>query len=326
MRRRDFLVWLGATALASVEDAAAQHSSPASVPVVGVLTPAESDRTDVFDAIRQGFREHGYTEGRNIRLEFRLARGDYSALPRLAAELVSLPADVIVTDGGTAVAQAAIAATKTIPIVMGTIGDPVARGFVASLSRPGGNVTGFTLLTGDLSVKRLELLRTAFPGADRATVLLNPLNRGSVIDFGRLTEIAPSLRLRLVRVEAPNPDAIRSLAPASMISPVLVLPDAMFWNRRVDIVALITAARAPALYPEREYADVGGLVAYGPNVPDNFRRAAGYVDRILKGASPGELPVQQPAKFELVVNLKAARALGLDLSPTLLARADEVIE
>ena len=326
MRRRAFLVCLGATAFSTVENAAAQQPSRARVPIVGVLTPAESDRTAVFDALRQGFREHGYTEGRDIRLEFRLARGDYSALPRLAAELVSLPADVIVTDGDTTVAQAAIGATKTIPIVMGTSADPVAQGFVASLSRPGGNVTGFTLLTNELSVKRLELLRTAFPGADRVTVLLNPLNRGSVIDFGRLTEVAQSLRWTLVRVEAPTPDAIRSLAPGTIASPVLVLPDAMFWNRRVDIVALMTAARAPALYPEREYADVGGLVAYGPNVPDNFRRAAGYVDRILKGASPAELPVQQPAKFELVVSLKAARSLGVDLPPTLLARADEVIE
>ena len=300
---------------------------PAKVPRVGILTPAEDDRTAIFQAFRQGLREHGYIEGQNIVLEFRLARGDYGMIPRLAAELASLPVDVIVTDGGP-VAQAARAATATIPIVMGTSGDPFAQGLITSLARPGGNVTGFTLSPTELSVKRLDLLRAAFPDAKSATVILNPLNPGSEAGFRAVSDAARSFGLVVVRVEGTDPDSLRGLSPGSIdrAAPVLVLPDAMLWNQRQQLIALVTAARVPALYPEREYAEDGGLMAYGPNVPENFRQAATYVDRILKGANPGELPVQQPAKLDFIINLKAAQALGLLLPAFVLARATEVIE
>jgi putative tryptophan/tyrosine transport system substrate-binding protein len=302
----------------------AQQPARTKIPRVGILSPAENDRTPVFEAFRQGLRDHGYVEGSDVILEFRLARGNYGALPTLVSELVALPVDVILTDGDTSVAQAAIKATRSIPIVMATSADPVGQGFVASLARPGGNVTGFTLMTTELSLKRLELLQTAVPDVSTVTVLLNPSNHRSELGYRAALEAAPSLRFE--RLEAATPEALLALRPEAIKGAVLVLPDAMFWNRRKDIVGLISAARAAALYPEREYADVGGLIAYGPNVPDNFRRAAGYVHRIIIGEKAADLPVQQPAKFEFVVNLEAAKALGLTIPPTLLARADEVIE
>ena len=323
MRRRELIAGLAAILVTAAPGVAQQ---PTKLPRVGVLTPADSDRIAIFEAFRQGLREHGYVEGRDIVLEFRLARGDYAALPRLAAELVTLRVDVIVTDGGIAGAKAAAAATKTIPIVMGTSGDPVAQGIVPNLARPGGNVTGFTLLPTELNVKRLELLRTAFADAAAVGVLLNPGNSASELGFRVAAAAAPPLGLTIVRIEAADPEALQAIRPETLPGPLLVLPDAMFWNRRREILALAAAARAPALYPEREYAEDGGLMAYGPSVPDNFRRAAGYVDRILKGADPGELPIQQPAKFEFVVNLWTGRALGLDIPVSVLARADEVIE
>ena len=326
--RRGVLVGgLGALLLA-LAPAAAQQPQPAKLRRLGILTPADSDRTAIFAALREGLREHGYVEGDSIVLEFRLARGDYGAIPRLAAELASLPVDVILTDGGAPVAHAAMQATSSIPIVMGTSGDPVMSGLVASLARPGRNVTGFTLVPSELSVKRLDLLRTAFPKARSVTVFLNPTNRGSEEAFLRVKEAAASLGLGIARAEAESPAALRALRPDRLdgTAPVLVMPDAMLWNNRRDLIALMAAARVPALYPEREYADDGGLMAYGPNVPDIFRRAAGYIDRILKGANPGELPIQQPTKFDFVVNLKTAHALGLTLPPTFVARADEVIE
>ena len=302
----------------------AQQPARTKVPRIGILTPAETDRTPVFDAFRQGLRDHGYVEGSDILLEFRLARGNYGALPALASELVALPVDVILADAATSVAQAATKGTRSIPIVMATSDDPVGQGFVASLARPGGNVTGFTLMTTELSLKRLELLQTAVPDARTVTVLLNPSNHSSELGYRAALEAAPSLNFE--RLEAATPQALLVLRPEAIKGAVLVLPDPMLWNRRKEIVGLISAARAAALYPEREYADDGGLVAYGPNVPDIFRRAAGYVHRIIMGEKAANLPVQQPAKFEFVVNLKAAKALGLTMPPSLLARADEVIE
>jgi putative ABC transport system substrate-binding protein len=300
------------------------------VPRVGVLTPAASDQSPIFAAFRQGLRELGYAEGRDIVLEFRCASGDYGALARLAADLVRLPVDVLVTDGGAAVEIAAAAAAGTaVPIVMGTSSaDPVALGLAASLARPGGRVTGFTLQASELNAKRVDLLRAAFPDATALTVLLNPANAGSDLYFRVTREAARSLGLTVARLDIGSAEALRAVSPQA-IDPagvLLVVPDAMLWNHRRGIVALAAAARVPALYPEREYAEEGGLIAYGANVPDNFRRAASYVDRILKGAAPGELPIQVPVKFDFVVNLKTARALGIAIPPEILARADEVIE
>jgi putative ABC transport system substrate-binding protein len=207
--------------------------------------------------------------------------------------------------------------------------DPVERGFAASLARPGGNITGFTLMHTELNGKRLELLRTAFPQITAVSALMNPANVGSKLSFEQIETASRSLGLGNVhRVEAESAEALRALRPAvfSDVGGVIVLPDGVFYHYRRDVVALVNEVRLPAIYPERDYADDGGLMAYGANVADNFRRAAGYVDRVLKGAKPHDLPIQEPVKFDFVVNLKTVKALGLTIPPSILARADEVIE
>jgi len=244
----------------------------------------------------------------------------------MAADLVQLAVDLIVTDSGisTKIAQQA---TQTIPIVAATIGpDPVAAGLVASLAHPAGNVTGFTGF--DLSGKRLQLLKETFPAIVRVTALWNPApSLGS--DLRSSKEAASTLGLQLRLVEIPSPDRIAAgfeAAIAGGAEALVVLRDGMFWNERRRIVALAAQYRLPAIYEEREYAKDGGLLSYGRNVAENFRQAAGYIDKILKGARPGDLPIQQPTRFDLVVNLKTAAALGLTIPPAILARADEVIE
>jgi putative ABC transport system substrate-binding protein len=269
-------------------------------------------------------RDLGYVEGRNVILEFRLAHGDFTLLPRMAEELINLPVDIAVADNGVDVLARM---TRTIPIVA-MMGDPMSFGLVASLSRPGGNVTGFTFMHKELSAKRLEILHEAFPDISVVAVLRNPLP-GVTSALQATEEAARSIGLMtLVTVEAGSADALRALSPTVFagVGGVVVLGDGMFWNHRRDIVALVNAVRLPAIYPEREYVEDGGLMTYGTNALDNFRRAAGYVDRILKGAKPAELPVQQPVKFDFVVNLKTAQDLGLKIPPSILARADEVIE
>jgi putative ABC transport system substrate-binding protein len=303
---------------------AGAQQAPAKIPRVGILTAAQSDRTPIFDAFREGLRHFGYVEGRNIILEFRLAHGDFSLLPKLAAELVNLPADIIVADNGLDILAGK---TRTTPIVA-DMGDPMLFG-ISSLSRPGGNVTGFSLMHKELSAKRLEMLRTTFPDISAVAVLRNPANLSSATNFRATEEAARSLGLVTVTtVVAGSSEDLLALRPAVFagVGGVAVLGDGMFWNHRRDIVALVSAARLPAIYPEREYVEDGGLMAYGTNVPDTFRRMAGYVDRILKGANPAALPIQQPVKFDFVVNLKTANALGLTIPPLILGRADEVIE
>jgi putative ABC transport system substrate-binding protein len=255
-----------------------------------------------------------------------LGRGDLSLGPLLAAELVALPVDVIVAEGFT---PDAAAASDRIPIVAPALVDPVQRGLASSLSRPGRNITGFTLMHTELNAKRLELLRTAFPQITAVTALVNPANPAHKFAFEQTETAVRSMGLGSVgRAEAESAAALHALRPAvfSGASAVVVVPDGMFYSYRRDIVALVNAARVPAIYPERDYADDRGLMAYGANVADNFRRAAGYVDRILKGASPADLPIQEPVKFDFVINLKTAKALGLEIPLTILARADEVIE
>lgn len=323
MERRDFITLIGGAAAWPV---AARAQLTSRIPRVGIISPAESNTTPIFQAFRQGLRERGYVEGLNIALEFRLARFDYSAFPRLVAELLSIPVDVIVTDGGPGPVRIIKEANNQIPVVMGAGPDPVALGLAQSLARPGGNVTGFTLMP-DLTVKRVDLLRTAFPDATRITVLLNPSNEGSEGTFRVTEQAARSVGVATSRLEAADPEQLRMIDPARLANiPMLVINDAMFWNYRRDILKLVVSARVPAIYPEREYADDGGLIAFGPNVTDNFRRAAVYVDQILKGARAGDLPIQQPAKFDFVVNLKTARAMGITIAPAILVRADEVIE
>jgi putative ABC transport system substrate-binding protein len=323
MKRRSVVIG-GIAALLATESAFAQQA-PAKIPRVGILTPADSDKTPIFDAFREGLRDLGYVEGRNVILEFRLIHGEFTLLPRMAEELINLPVDVIVSDAGLDVLARM---TRTIPIVA-MMADAMMYGVVSSLSHPGGNVTGFSLMHKELSAKRLEILDEAFPEIRTVAVLTNPPARGSAMNLRATEEAARSLgSVTITIVSAESSEDLLALRPSVFagVGGVVVLGGGLFWNHRRDIVALVNAARLPAIYPEREYVEDGGLMAYGANVPDNFRRLAGYVDRILKGANPGDLPVQQPVKFDFVVNLKTAKDLGLTIAPSILARADEVIE
>jgi putative ABC transport system substrate-binding protein len=328
IKRCEFITLLGGAAAAGsvtrVIPATAQQ--PGKVPRVGILTPAENAETPIFDAFRKGLRDLGYVDGKTIVLDFRFAKGNMDALAGLAVDLARSPVDVIVVDS-TAATRAALDATRTIPIV-GVSADPVQLGFVASIRRPGGNVTGMTIRLETLSAKRLELLKQAFPAIASISVLMNPKNVSSSLSLSATQEAAGMLGIRFVPLTASTPDELRTLSAADLTpsDALTVLPDAMFWNHRATIIALAQAARRPAIYPEREYADDGGLVAYGPNIPDTFRRAAGYVDRILRGAKPGDLPIDEAAKFDFVVNLRTARALGFAISPDFLSGANEVIE
>jgi ABC-type uncharacterized transport system substrate-binding protein len=321
MKRRSVIAGLAALLLAS--QASAQQA-PMKIPRVGILTAADSDRTPIFDALRGGLRDFGYVEGRSIILEFRLAHGDFTRLPELAAELVNQPVDIIVADNGL---DALSRMTRTIPIVA-IMGDPMSFGVVSSLSRPGGNVTGFSLMHKELSAKRLEMLHIAFPNITTVAVLNNP-SAGTATSLQATEEAARSLgSVTVATVSAGSIEELLALRPTIFagVGGVVVLGDALFWNHRRDIVALVNAAHLPAIYPEREYVVDGGLMTYGTNVPASFRQVAGYVDRILKGAKPSDLPVQEPVKFDFIVNLKTAKALGLTIPPLILARADEVIE
>jgi putative ABC transport system substrate-binding protein len=322
MRRRSVITGLTALLVAPEHPSAQQPSGK--IPRVGILTPGDNERTGFIDAFRERLRDLGYVEGRNIILEFRFAGGDRTQGRRLAAELVAASVDVVVEEAFTADVAAA---TERIPIVSVVLGgDPVGSGFALSLARPGRNITGFTLRQTELNGKRLELLRTAFPQITAVSALVNPAT--SKLAFEQIETAARSMGLGNVqRVEAESAAALRALGPAvfSVADGVIVLPSGMFYNFHRDVVALVNAAGLPAIYPEREYADDGGLMAYGANVPDNFRRAADYVDRILKGTKPGDLPIQEPVKFDFVVNLNTAHALGLTIPPVVLDRATEVI-
>jgi putative ABC transport system substrate-binding protein len=324
--KRRSVVIVGLAVLFLVPGPSTGQQPQSKIPRVGILSVADSERAPMFDAFREGLRDLGYVEGRNIILEFRLAHGNLSLGPHLAAELVALPVDVILAEGATA---NAVDATDRIPVVSPVMMDPVQRGWASSLSRPGGNITGFTLMHTELNAKRLELLRTAFPRITAVTALVNSSAPSHKLALEQTETAARLLGLGGVAiVEAESAAALRELRLAvfSGADAVIVIPDGVFYTHRRDIVRLINAARLPAIYPEREYADDGGLMAYGANVADNFRRAADYVDRILNGAKPADLPIQEPVRFDFVVNLKTAQALGLTILQTLLLRADEVIE
>jgi len=283
----------------------------------------------LFRAFRDEMQKLGQAEGQNYSLEFRLARGEPGRLHRDAAEFAQMPVDVIVTDSGAA-SIAAQKATATVPIVMAVISDPVELGLVASLARPGGNVTGFSIISPQLGSKRLGLLREAIPETRLVGVLVNPESAATgAQQVAPINDAAIMLGLDLAVGQASSaetiPNAIDRLI-ARRVTALMVVGDAVFFAQRKLIVERANANRLAAVYPEREFAEAGGLLSYGPNISENFRRAAGYVARILKGEKPAELPVEQPAKFELAINLGTAKALGLQLPATLLARADEVIE
>ncbi len=328
MRRRDFITALGSVAAAWPLTARAQQTGKMSrVGYLGSSSP--SLEPHYVEAFRQKLRDLGHVEGENIVIEYRWAEGQDDRLPNLATELVRLEPDIIVTTG-TPGALAAMQATKTIPIVMASAGDPVGAGLVASLVRPGGNVTGFTILGPELEGKRLELLKQAVPELSRVAVLWNPSNPAIVSYFETIKNAGRALRISLDPVaEVRRADeldnaffAIASARPHALV----VLADRFLLAHRKRIVEFAAAKRLPGMYPYREYVDAGGLMSYAPSNIELFRGTATYVDKILKGAKPGELPVQEPTKFELIVNLKNAKASGIDVPTSLLLRADEVIE
>jgi putative ABC transport system substrate-binding protein len=327
--RRTFLAGTGAVLLAA--PLAAEAQQPAKIPRIGYLTGSLAASPHLPEAFRQGLRDLGYVESRNVVIEFRDAEGKLERLPALAAELVALKADVIVA-GGTPVALAAKQATRTLPIVFAAAADPVTDGLVTSLARPGGNVTGLSALTPELVGKRLELLKQAVPEVSRVAVLWQSGGQGEGTEKDLLKGAdgaAPALGVRLQFVEARGPTDINraySDMTRERANALTILPSPMFFIERRRLVDLAAKNRLPAVYPRREFVDAGGLMAYGPNGADMYRRAATYVDKILKGAKPGDLPVEQPTKFELVINLKTAKALGLTIPPSLLQRADEVIQ
>src|SRR5215510_11878336 len=321
MRRREFITLLGGAAVVWPLAARAQPSGrPARV---GILTPGGELANPLFAAFRQEMRRLGYAEGHNLILEFRSAASDADRLPELAAELVRLLVEA------TAAARAAKQATSSIPIVMGVVAEPVETGLVSNLARPDGNITGFASLSLELHTKRLGLLKEAFPDMMRVGVLRNPRNPSNELQLVSIKKAAATLGVDVETAEAERRDAI---GPAlgqlreRGASALMILGDSFFFNEHKLIVLLVTAARLPAIYPDRVYADAGGLIFYGPDITDNFRRAADYVDRILKGSKTSDLPVQQPTKFELIINATIAKAIGVTLPTTLLLRADEVIE
>jgi putative ABC transport system substrate-binding protein len=305
----------------------AQPSAP--VPRIGllsILSPAVGQAK--AESFRQGLREVGYIEGQNILIESRWAEGHRERFAELAADLVRMQVAVIGADS-TPAALAAKQATQTIPIVMITSGDPVAVGLVASLARPGGNVTGLTFQAPQLSGKRLELLKEAASQTTRVAVLWNATNPAAAGFLGETEAAAHALGLQLHAVAVRNPadlDRAFEVIARTQPSALITLADGMLLDNRRRIVAFAAQRRLPALFPDRDFAEAGGLMTYGPNLAANFRRAAYYVDRILKGAQPADLPVEQPMKLELIINLKTAEALGLTLPPTLLFQADEVIK
>jgi len=299
------------------------------VPRIGVLWPySPAIATPFGDAFRQGLGTLGYVEGRNIALEERWADGKFDRLASLAAELIRLKVDVLVT-ASTPATQAAQQATKTTPIVMTLVSDPVDSGFVANLANPGGNVTGLSYMHPELSRKRLELIKDVIPKVSRVAVLSNPSNP-SIRPLLRETEAAARvLSVQLQVVEARDSGQLDSVFVAmskERARALVVMPDAVFQDQRRRIVDLAAKSRLPAMYPWREAVEAGGLMAYGASGRDILRRAAAYVDKILKGAKPADLPVEEPTKFEFVINLKTAKTLGLTIPPSLLARADEVIQ
>ena len=326
MKRRQFITLLGgATAIWPL---AAYAQQAAKVPRIGFLFYGSSGPSPELDAFRQGLRELGYIEGQNITVEYRFASGQVERLPDLAAELVRLKPDVIVTPG-TPASVAAKQATSTIPIVFAGVADAVGAGLVANLARPGGNITGLTSISAELGGKRLELLKKLVHNVSRVAVLYNPADRSNVLVLKELQEAAPALTLTLQPFEVREPGEFEGAFAAMTRERA----DAMFgaagiltFQHRQTVVDLAAKSRIPTLWGHRQFVEAGGLMSYAVNFYDQIRRTAAYVDQILKGAKPGDLPVQQPTKFELILNLRTAKALGLTIPPSVIAIADEVTE
>jgi putative ABC transport system substrate-binding protein len=327
MDRRTFVSTAAGALFARALPANAQLAKK--VPRIGVLHPgASATSSQLAAAFTQGLRERGYVEGQNVVVERRFGDNRAERISEIATELVRLKVDVIVTSSDVGIA-AVKQQTGTIPIVMANSTDPVGTGFVASLARPGGNITGHSGISPELSAKRLEVLKEIVPGLTRVAIMWNPDARGAVLDYKETESAARSLRLQLQSVEvsrADDFDRAFSALTTGRAEALIVVGSPLVFTNRDQIASLAMQNRLPSMYGQREFADAGGLIAYGSNLADNWRRAATYVDKILKGAKPGELPIEQPTKFELVINLKTAKALGLTIPPSLLRRADEVIQ
>ena len=325
IRAASVLVVVIVNLAAIVAPLVAEAQAPGAIPRVGLI--GEFPPTHPFiGAFREGLRELGYIEGQSIAVEYRNAQGALERVPTLAAELIRLKVDILVV-GGTVATRLAKAQTKTVPIVFATAGDPVATGLVASLARPGGNATGMSILAPELSGKQLELLKTVVPQISRVAVLYNPSSSAPyALNVAREAARTLAVELQVVEVRRPSevPSAFSSMTGRA--GALLVLSDPLVGSELPQIAKLAAQQRLPAIYLRREFAEVGGLLAYGPSFSDNYRRAATYVDRILKGAKPAELPVQQATKFDLVINRRTANALGLTIPQSLLLQAEQIID
>jgi putative ABC transport system substrate-binding protein len=324
--RRAFLGTLGGGLLTAALAAEAQQ--PVKTPRIALLFYGAPGPSPELDAFRQGLREHGYVEGQNVTIEYRFARGEVERLSGLAAELARLQPDVIVTPG-TPASLAAKQATSTIPIVFAGVADAIGAGLVANLPRPGGNITGLTGISAELGGKRLELLKQVVPTASRVAVLFNPADRANVLVVKGLQESAPALGLTLQLVEVRTPGEFEDAFVAMTRKRAQALFGAagvLTSEHRRVVVGLAAKRRIPAMWGDRDFVEAGGLMSYAVNFYDQIRRAATYVDKILKGAKPADLPVEQPTRYELLINLKAAKALGLTIPPALLQGADQVIQ
>jgi putative ABC transport system substrate-binding protein len=328
MNRRLLLLALALNLAVAATHAWAQQTNK--IPVVGYLAFAVGPDDPLFAVLRQGLRELGYMEGRNIKIEFRTAQGHPDRLPSLAEELVKLKVDVIVAPNQQT-AEGAKRATSAIPIVMVFVADPVASGLVTNLAHPGENITGLSLMAIELRAKRLQLLKETIPRLARVAVLWNPPSVPTPLQTTFVEDLkaaARSLSIELTFVVAQSPeefDAAFAAVSRARAQALYLLDSPLFYVNRMTLTKLVSKARLPTIYGARVFADVGGLMSYGADYADQMRRVAGYVDKILKGATPGDLPIEQPTKFELVVNLKTAKALGITIPQSILLQADEVI-